>query len=69
MNGHLVRYGRHIFNMDGVANVKWKDGTLYIDFIGGRFHAFHGLEAEAVWRAMVVASVDLETGEVGSECQ
>jgi hypothetical protein len=66
MNDQLVRVGQHVFNLAAIVNVKWKGSTLYMDFVGGRFQAFEGHEAQVVWHGLVTASLDLETGEVGS---
>jgi hypothetical protein len=66
MSAEIVVINRNLFNVDNIVNVKWKEATLYVDFVGDRFHAFNGRAAEIVWSYLKSRAIDLETGELGS---
>jgi hypothetical protein len=64
MKTALVRVGKHIVNMEHVADAKWEGDSLFVHFYGGAFAQFRGREAQLVWAAIDKLTVNLETGEV-----
>jgi hypothetical protein len=59
----LVRVGRHIVNIEYVADAHWEQETLYLHFLGGRFAQLRGREALLVWNAIEFYARDLEASD------
>jgi hypothetical protein len=64
MSMTLLRIGKHIVNVEHVADAKWEGDSLYLHFHGGLFAQFRGREATLLWGAIESLTVNLETGEV-----
>jgi hypothetical protein len=63
MKTSMVRVGKHIINIEHVADAKWEGDKLYIHFHGGSFADFRGRDAELVWSAIDKFTMNLDTGE------
>jgi len=66
MSMTLIRVGKHIVNIEHVADAKWEADALFIHFLGGAFAQFRGRDATLIWNAIESVTVNLETGEVKS---
>ena len=66
MSNTLVRVGKHIVNIEHVADAKWEGDSLFLHFHGGAFAQFLGREATLIWAAIDRLTVNLETGEVAA---
>ncbi len=61
--GPFVKYAKAVVNLDAIAGAHWEQHKLFIHYIGGRFEAFVGDQADRFWTVISARAFDLLTGE------
>lgn len=63
MNEGMIRVGQQMLNLAYVTEAHWEKRKLFIHLHGGAFTSVEGEDADLVWNAMELISVDLRAAQ------